>query len=241
MRGRRGSGTIGIKPMKKHLLDLHIHSHFSDGKLSIAEIVDLYGKKGFSAIAITDHLADSRSLTGFVTRKLNLSLTAETMSRYLTTLHEEARRAWRQYGMLLIPGVEITLNSWSRKTGAHLVLLGVDGDIDPDQSVEELLAAHRRYFSIAAHPLWEEPYEFKTTYLWEHRVRLAPLFDAWECATGGRFSPEVYNSGLPVVASSDFHGPTRFACWKTQAYLEELSPTAVYESIRNRRAEPVWI
>lgn len=94
---------------KKYLLDLHIHSNFSDGKLSIAEIVDLYGSKGFSAIAITDHLADSNTLTGLITNKLKLSLTERSMDHYLEVLRSEARRAKDKYNMLLISGVGVMI------------------------------------------------------------------------------------------------------------------------------------
>lgn len=226
---------------KKHLLDLHIHSNFSDGKLTIAEIVDLYGSKGFSAIAITDHLADSGTLTGMVTHKLNLSLTEKNMPDYLQTLKDEAKRAKDKYNMLLIPGVEVTLNSWSKQKGAHIVFLNVDQYIHPDKSIEKLLLDNRKYFSIAAHPLWEESYEFKTTYLWENRSHLSNLFDAWECATAHKFSKEVYQSGMPIVASSDFHNLLRPQSWKTQTYLEDLSLENIYHQIRNRDIEPVWI
>ncbi|NJM10303.1 MAG: PHP domain-containing protein, partial [Bdellovibrionaceae bacterium] len=37
------------------LADLHVHSNFSDGHLSISELVDFYGQRGFGAIAVTDH------------------------------------------------------------------------------------------------------------------------------------------------------------------------------------------
>ena len=37
--------------------DLHMHSTFSDGKLTIPELVDLFGSRGFGVIAITDHLS----------------------------------------------------------------------------------------------------------------------------------------------------------------------------------------
>ncbi len=40
--------------------DFHIHSNFSDGRFSIPEIVDLFGGRGFGAIAITDHLCEER-------------------------------------------------------------------------------------------------------------------------------------------------------------------------------------
>jgi hypothetical protein len=43
------------------LADLHIHSTFSDGKLTIPQLVDFYGRRGFGAIAITDHLCELAS------------------------------------------------------------------------------------------------------------------------------------------------------------------------------------
>lgn len=226
---------------KKHLLDLHIHSNFSDGKLSISEIVDLYGSKGFSAIAVTDHLADSNTLTGLVTHKLNLSLSDKNMPEYLDVLKHEAKRAKEKYNMLLISGVEVTLNSWSRQKGAHVVFLNVDNYIDPNKSVEKLLFDNQKYFSIAAHPLWEESYEFKTTYLWDNRLELSKLFDAWECATAHKFSKEVYNSEMPIISSSDFHGLNRFESWKSQTYLEDLNLENLFHQIKNSKIEPVWI
>ena len=226
---------------KKHLVDLHIHSNISDGKLSVTEIVDYYGKKSFSAIAITDHLADSNTLTGRVTQKLKLSLTEHNMDQYLELISTEAKRAMEKYNMLLIPGVEVTLNSWSRQKGAHIVFLNVDKYIDPNKPIEKLLEDNQEYFSIAAHPLWEESYQFKTTYLWENREKLSTLFDAWECATGHIFSKEVFQSELPVVASSDFHSLAQTESWKTQTYLEEMSFSVLFERIRSRNIEPVWI
>jgi predicted metal-dependent phosphoesterase TrpH len=39
------------------LCDFHVHTRWSDGKLSVAEVVDLYGSTGkFDVIAITDHI-----------------------------------------------------------------------------------------------------------------------------------------------------------------------------------------
>lgn len=226
--------------MKRHLIDLHTHSNFSDGKLSISEIVDLYGSKGYSAVAITDHLADSKTLTGFVTRKLKLSLNEQTMDQYLSTLHFEKKRALEKYNMHLIPGVEITLNSWSRAQGAHIVFLNVDRFIDPNQEIENLLIQNQNFFSIAAHPFWEKSFEFKTTYLWENRERFEKYFDAWECATANHFSQKVFMSGYPVVASSDFHGPHQFESWKTQAYCDELPPIRLFEIIKNKQVEAIW-
>ena len=46
------------------LCDFHIHSNYSDGKLSVPEIIDFYGEHGFDCICITDHLADPKRLLG---------------------------------------------------------------------------------------------------------------------------------------------------------------------------------
>ena len=226
--------------VKKHLVDLHIHSNFSDGKLSIAEIVDLYGSKGFSAIAITDHLADSKTLTGFVTHKLKLSLNEANIDSYLQELQSQSRRAWQKYSMLLLSGVEVTLNSWSRQNGAHIVFLNVDSYIDPNKPVLDLLKENQKYYSIAAHPLWQEAYEFKTTYLWEQRQKLSPYVNAWECATAQKFSKEVYQSGYAYVSSSDFHAPHKFESWKMQTYGNEMSWEFLKNQIDAKLVEPVW-
>ena len=44
------------------LADFHIHTTWSDGKLSIAEVVDLFGRAGHDAIAITDHVVNNDTL-----------------------------------------------------------------------------------------------------------------------------------------------------------------------------------
>jgi predicted metal-dependent phosphoesterase TrpH len=39
------------------LCDFHVHTKWSDGRLSVREVVDLYGSTGkFDVIAITDHI-----------------------------------------------------------------------------------------------------------------------------------------------------------------------------------------
>jgi processive 1,2-diacylglycerol beta-glucosyltransferase len=50
------------------LCDFHIHTNYSDGKLSVPEIIDFYGEHGFDCICITDHLADPKRLIGKLLR-----------------------------------------------------------------------------------------------------------------------------------------------------------------------------
>ena len=41
--------------MENQLVDLHAHSHYSDGTLSPVQLLDLAEEKGLFALALTDH------------------------------------------------------------------------------------------------------------------------------------------------------------------------------------------
>ena len=57
------------------LCDFHVHTQWSDGRLSIREVVDLYGKTGrFDVIAITDHILMERDLLARAGRLISLGL-----------------------------------------------------------------------------------------------------------------------------------------------------------------------
>lgn len=218
--------------------DLHIHSHHSDGKLSIPEIVDLYGQRGFGAIAITDHLCERNNLIGRVTHRLNYSLSKETFETYMAEIRIEAERAWREYEMLLLPGFEITKNSFVNQRSAHILILGVEEYIDPDLPVEEILmiAKSKGGFTVAAHPFHTGEFEFQTFYLWSRREQLKDIIDAWEVNYRKSISEAVMTSGLPLIASSDFHHSGHFNSWKTKIYGEK-SKGGVFESLRRQNLD----
>jgi len=45
------------------LCDFHVHTRWSDGRLTLREVVDLYGETGkFDVIAITDHILMKKDL-----------------------------------------------------------------------------------------------------------------------------------------------------------------------------------
>lgn len=69
---RRASN--GRPEAKMLLCDFHIHTNYSDGKLSLPEVVDFYGQRGFDCICITDHLADPRRLIGKLAGLSNFTL-----------------------------------------------------------------------------------------------------------------------------------------------------------------------
>lgn len=200
------------------LTDLHIHSHWSDGQHSIRELVDLYGARGFRVIAITDHVCETQSLLGRAAHWLDRSLTRDNFADYIAEIEREGFRAWKQYKMLLIPGVEITKNALRTQRSAHVLGLGVRDWIDPDLEIREVLTAIRSQgaVSVAAHPVFTmDPTYIPTLQLWRDRDTLSDLIDCWEVASGTQLFDEVFRSGLPMLANSDLHHRKQIASWKT--------------------------
>jgi predicted metal-dependent phosphoesterase TrpH len=136
------------------LCDFHIHSTFSDGKLSIPEIVDFYGVRGFGAIAITDHLCETTTMVGRIARCIGYTLTPATFPLYMEIIKSESRRAWNKYNMIVIPGVELSKNTISSNSSAHIIGLGINAFIHAHQDVVTLARLIRKQggLAIAAHP-----------------------------------------------------------------------------------------
>lgn len=98
------------------LIDLHTHSHHSDGTLPPAELVALAARRGVAVLALTDH----DTTAGLA----------------------EAGAAAGDSGMRFISGVEITAG-W-RGQEIHVVGLGIDAASPPlQQHLAGLLAARR--------------------------------------------------------------------------------------------------
>lgn len=220
------------------LADLHVHSNFSDGKLSVPELVDFYGERGFGAIAITDHICETKSFLGLAANFLKCTLDQEKFPHYISTLEQEAQRAYDLYKMVVIPGFELTKNSVSFYKSAHILGLGVRKFIDANDTVENLSAKIRGLggLSIAAHPVSTRRTEAQTYYLWDRREELASHFDAWEVASGTHFSSEVEDSGLPMLATSDFHHPKHITGWKT-VFNCEKSEIAILNAIKKQELQ----
>jgi len=220
------------------LCDFHIHSNFSDGKWSIPEIVDYFGQRGFGAIAVTDHFCEQTTLIGKAASYLGVTLTEATFPLYKEILKSEKERAWEQYGMCLIPGVEVTKNSLNNHRSAHFLILGTLEGIDPNLDIIEMSKkAHERGgIVIAAHPVSTQKLEKQTYHLWDRREELTPFVDAWEVASGPYLFSEVKKSGLPLIANSDFHSDKNMTSWKTILNTEKRE-LPILEAIRKQEVE----
>jgi 3',5'-nucleoside bisphosphate phosphatase len=224
------------------LCDFHIHTRWSDGSLTIAEVVDLYGGTGrFDVIAITDHVLMKRDLLAHAGRiatagRRNFGLREPDFDRYLDEIRVQADRACRQYGMLVVPGVEVTQNRLSGRKNSHIIALDVKKYISADQSADEILRAIRRQdaLSIACHPHHRTTrrIEISTCYLWDHRDELSDLVDVWEAANRDDLFSVTSLKHFPYVANSDFHKPKHLYSWKTLLRCEKSWP-AVKKALRS--------
>jgi predicted metal-dependent phosphoesterase TrpH len=220
------------------LADLHVHSKYSDGSLSIAELVDLYGSRGFGCIAITDHVCESNTIMGYAARYMKITLTKDNFSEYLAEIQEQGERALKQYGMLVLPGYELTKNTFSNHRSAHILGIGVEGFVSAEGNVVDLARRIRAQgaLAVAAHPVQTYKPELQTLHLWDRRGDLSHEFDAWEVASGDRIFEDVAQSGLPMLATSDFHHIRNLEGWKT-VFQCERHPEALKEAVRRQQLE----
>src|SRR5438552_6469358 len=107
--------TLG-RPASTGRADLHVHTTFSDGEYTPAEVVELARRSGLAAVAVTDHdtldgVADAQAAAG---------------SR-----------------LEVIPGVEITAESGGREL--HLLGLFVRPGDGALRAALDRMAEHRRH------------------------------------------------------------------------------------------------
>jgi hypothetical protein len=223
------------------LCDFHVHTRWSDGRLTLREVVDLYGQTGkFDVIAITDHILMEKDLLARVGRLATLGrrrfgLEAAHFDDYLAEVRAEGDRALQEYGLLVIPGAEITQNRISGKKNSHVIALDIKEYISADQRADEILREIRRQgaLSIACHPHHRTTrrIEISTCYLWDNRRELSSLVDVWEAANRDDLFSVTSLKHYPYVANSDFHKPKHLYSWKTLVRSEKNWP-AIREALR---------
>jgi predicted metal-dependent phosphoesterase TrpH len=197
------------------LCELHAHTTWSDGKLTLTELVDVYGRNGFDVLCITDHaFPDGAQRSG------PLRLERRTYPHYLKAIQREARRAREQYGLLIIPGLELTYDHPDPDEAAHALALGLRSFDPLEAGLEDALREARRLGAalVAAHPHGREPdpQRLRTTrWFWRNHERHVGLVDRYELFNRRRTFGWVATAGLSAVAAGDFHRPTHLTTWKT--------------------------
>jgi len=195
---------------KPLLCELHAHSTWSDGELSLRELADLYGQESFDVLCVTDHVGR----TGWEDprwRVRNPALFAE----YLHAIEVESHRALLAYGLLLIPGLELTYDDEDPLRAAHAVAIG----LRTRAAGAALIAAHPYTPAASACGKGQASgpsLSVRATARWfAAGLALADLVDRYELVNRREVFPWVAQAGLSGVASGDFHRLEHLRTWKT--------------------------
>lgn len=195
--------------------DFHMHTTYSDGTLSPISLVRQGRRRGLDVMGVTEHN---------------------------TTIAGRIARAFREGAMgddapLVIPGEEITTG------GYHLIAVGIEKTVSPDQSVQAVVAdVHRQGgIAIGAHPVKQ------------FQAGLAPvraLLDGVEVmhpialtrrGAGWRWLDmvEYYTETDPhpaAIGSSDYHFASVLGICRTLVFVQEpVNESSVLDAIRARR------
>jgi predicted metal-dependent phosphoesterase TrpH len=225
------------------LCDFHIHTRYSDGSVGLRRTVDLFGQAGFDVIAITDHVVNGDNPFGKLANRFKFSVTGESFKTYMSHIAEEAERAWDRYGMLIIPGVEITKNSFSSDKSAHLLLLDIKEFIPACLDYEEIFLEAKRQnaLTVACHPHHTPDILNKDTlFLWNNREKYSKYIDAWEIANRDDVFNVISLKKYPYIANSDFHKARHLYSWKTLLNCEK-DVDAVKQCIRHNKGVAITL
>jgi putative hydrolase len=125
------------------LYDFHTHTFHSDGILSPIELIRRAFVKGYSAIAITDHVAIG------------------SLGRLIKEISDDCALARTYWDILAIPGVELThvppqaiseVAKKAKEMGAWLVVVHGETSAEPVAKGTNLAAVQSPYVDILAHP-----------------------------------------------------------------------------------------
>jgi len=125
------------------LYDFHTHTFHSDGILSPIELIRRALVRGYSAIALTDHVA------------------LGSLDRVIKETSDDCALARTYWDILAIPGVELThippraiseVAKRAKEMGAWLVVVHGETSAEPVEKGTNLAAVKSPYVDILAHP-----------------------------------------------------------------------------------------
>lgn len=224
------------------LAELHAHTTWSDGDLTVAQLVDLYGGAGFDVLCVTDHAYrhDDPWLTAGVAR---LGVDATRFAHYLAEIAREAERAWDRYTLLVLPGIELSYNDLDPTRSAHVVVVDVREYVSLDEGIVAAVdrASAQGLAIIGAHP-YDRPdgaHPARLTLRFAaDSADLTPRIHRFELFNRSQLFPWVARAGHPSVATGDFHRLEHLDGWKTLIPCEH-DAEAVVSYLRSSR--PVYL
>ncbi len=217
------------------LCELHAHTRWSDGELTVRELVDLHGRLGYDVLCVTDHALrhdrepDQASHVG-----------PDRFAGYLSEIEREGERAWSRYRLLVIPGLELTFDADADDESAHVLALGLREHVAVEPPLDVLLGRARATGAalVAAHPDGGDEPSGRSTRAFARRPELRPLVHRFELFNRTTMFGWVAAAGLPAVATGDVHRVEHLDGWKTLVPCRK-EPDAVLAYLRSPR--PVYL
>lgn len=227
----------GFKALKT---DLHAHTFYSDGDCSPEYRVKEAWRDGLDAIAITDHI-EYRPTDNKMQNYLDVKKKGETNLNYSVQL---AQGAATGYGLLVIPGIEITRNP--REIGHFNALFTTDNNKIPDDDPLVAIRNAKAQNAIVQfnHPGWaRNDANFTET---ATKAMQEGMIDGIEAFNGEEFYPknieDALNNNCYIAGNTDIH-PTTYDFYLRSGYYRnmtivfasECSLPAIREALQARR------
>jgi hypothetical protein len=221
--------TLGGMPDGLLLCELHAHTTWSDGYLTLPELVDLYGRHEFDVLCITDHVVR-------LDDPVATAVDSWTWPAYLRAVQAEAERALDDYGLLVVPGLELSDNHEDPDRSAHALALGLERHIAVDEGIVAALEAANEQGAalVAAHPYCAGDWTplRPTRRIARELETFRGLIHRYELFNRDEVFSWVAEARLPAIASGDVHRHTHLASWKTLLPCEK-DPAAVVDYLRS--------
>jgi len=196
---------------------LHVHSSLSrDGSLTIAELAQWYGSRGYRFLALSEH--------------------AEDLDAARSGLLAQGAVENSSSSFCIIPGMEFRCEG-----DIHIVGLGAVGSTPPSDPLAVIEVIHQQGgWAVLAHPQrigWDCPVEL---------LRALDAIEIWNVPYDGRFVPRVEalsgfprfqraNPDLLAVAGHDFHRRTYFYDVAIEMEVASLVKEAILGNLRHGR------
>ena len=219
------------------LAELHAHTTWSDGSLSVAELVDAYGAHGFDVLCVTDHVVRVDDPWLDPDEWADTGVRPDLHAAYLAEIDRESARARSTYDLLVLPGLELTYNDLEPDRAAHALAVGLERFVPVDRGIGEAIETARDAGAaiIAAHPFDDEitdnPRRLTRGFADPALRELVHRFELFNRTT---LFGWVAREGLSAVACGDFHRLEHLAGWKTLLPCEK-DAAAVIAYLRSPR------
>ena len=176
------------------IYDFHSHTFHSDGVLSPLELIRRAAVRQYAAIAVTDHTGPG------------------SLARIIKEVSEDCELARSQWGILAIPGVELThlpaaaiddVAGEAKEVGAWLVVVHGESPVEPVEEGTNLAAVKSRFVDILAHPghMTLEVAELAA----KNNVFIEITTRRGHCITNAHVAKMAAEAGALMLLNSDTH------------------------------------